>query len=237
MKKNFKIEIKETISNIFEIEAENSSEAEYLAEKGYYVGNYILDGLNEQERDISFVDIDSTRYISDERKESIFWELIDYVSEHTIDEKDYYNALKNIIGLKDNEMTELGIDVKRQLIEITPLQTSEIEFEDELIIEDEDRRINAYIPLYNIDIFEKFVLKEQEGFEYNMYLDYYTTENKSIITIIEKDDTKYIVYEYEASIEENEMLKEKLNDYCKLRNNQSIEEFMKSYEEMEEEQR
>lgn len=232
MKKLFKIEIKETISDIFEIEAESSEKAEYLAEKGFYDGDNILDGLNEQKREFSCTDIESTRYISEDRKKSIFWELIDYVREHSIDEKDYYNALKNIICLTDSEITELGIDVKRQLVEITPLQSSEIEFEDELL--NEDNKINAYIPLYNIDIFEKFAIKEQEGFEYNMYLDYYKDEDKSVITITEKNDTKYAIYEYETSIEENEMLKSKLDEYCKSQYNQSMEEFINAEEREEE---
>lgn len=228
MKKLFNIEIKEKISDIFEIEAESSEEAEYLAEKGFYDGNNILDGLNEQKREFSCTDIESTRYISDDRRKSIFWELIGYVREHSIDEKDYYNALKNIIRLTDCEITELGIDVKRQLIEITPLQSSEIEFEDELL--NEDDKINAYIPLYNIDIFDKFVIKKQEAFEYNMYLDYYKDENKSIITITEKNDTKYAIYEYETSTVENEMLKDKLEEYCKSKYNQNIQEFMNDEE-------
>lgn len=235
MKKLFNIEIKETISDIFEIEAENSEKAEYLAEKGFYDGDYVLDGLDQQKRDISFTDIESKRYISDDTKKSIFWELIDYVREHSIDEKDYYNALKNIIRLTDCEITELGIDVKRQLIAITPLQSSEIEFEDELL--NEDDKINAYIPLYNVDIFEKFVIKKQEGFEYNMYLDYYKNENKSIITITEKNDNYHVTYEYEPSIAEHEMLKNKLDEYCKLRDSQSLEEFIKEGEEREEGQR
>lgn len=232
MKKLFNIEIKETISDIFEIEAENSEEAEYLAEKGFYDGDNVLDGLDQQKRDISFTDIESTRYISNDRKKSIFWELIGYVREHSIDEKDYYNALKNIIRLTDCEITELGIDVKRQLVAITPLQSSEIEFEDELL--NEDDKINAYIPLYNIDIFEKFVIKKQEGFEYNMYLEYYKDENKSIITITEKNDTKYAIYEYEPSIVEHEMLKNKLDEYCKSQYNQSIEELINPEEREEE---
>lgn len=45
--------------------------------------------------------------------------------------------------------------------------------------------INDYIPLYNINIFEKFVIKKQEGFEYNMYLDYYKDENKTMICKIQ----------------------------------------------------
>lgn len=49
--------------------------------------------------------------ISSKRKKEIFWNLIDYVSEHTIDEKDYYNALTHIIGLTDSEIAELGIDI------------------------------------------------------------------------------------------------------------------------------
>ncbi len=230
MKKLFNIEIKETISDIFEIEAESSGEAEYLAEKGYYDGEYILDGLNEQKRKFNCIDINSPMYISNQRKEQILTELLDYVFEHSTDEKDYYNSLKNIIGLTDSEMTELGIDVKRQLKEITPLQSSEIEFEDELLIEDE--KINAYIPLYNIDIFEKFNLKQREDSEYNLYLDYDIQKEKSNITIIEKNDVGDIEYEYETSDVENQMLKEKLDKYCMQRYKQSLKEMIEEEREI-----
>ena len=224
MKKTFNIEVKETIKDTFEIEAENTEEAEYLAEKGYYDGKYVLDGIDAEGRDISFTDTNSPHYISDKRKQEILDELIDYVSEHTTDEKDFYNALKNIIGLTNSKMTELRIDVKREVIAKEPLQESEITFEDELIIEEDT--INAYIPLYNIDIFDKFSIDEREDFEYNMYLDYNIMKDKCLIIIIEKDDSNYIQYQYEPSAEENKMLKEKLNEYCIDRDNQSLQEII-----------
>ena len=99
-------------------------------------------------------------YMSNQRKEQIVTELLDYVFEHCKDEKDYYRVLKNIIGLNENEMTLLGIDVTRQLKAVTPLQDSEIEFEDEIL--DENDTINAYIPLYSIDPFEKFELEKKK---------------------------------------------------------------------------
>lgn len=230
MKKLFNVEIKEVLQDTFEIEAENSEEAEYLAEKGYYDGKYILDVADVERRDLSFTDKNSPRYISDKRRQKIFDELIDYVSEHTIDEKDFYNTLKNIIGLTNSEMTQLGIDVKREVILTEPLQESEITFEDELIIE--DNKINAYIPLYYIDIFKKFAIDEREGFEYNLYLDYDSITEKCIMTIIEKDDSNYIQYQYEPSDEENKMLKEKLNEYCLERENQTLEDMIEEEKEM-----
>lgn len=233
MKKMFNIEIKETISDIFEIEAENSEEAEYLAEKGYYDGENILDGLNGQERDITCIDVDSPMYMSNIRKEEILTNLLDYVWEHCENESEYYRALKNIIGLNENEITVLGIDVKRELSGISLLESEEIEFEDELIIEED--KINAYIPLYNIDIFKKFDLKEREGFEYNMYLDYYPLKNKSVISITEKNDSSYIEYEYETSDSENEMLKDKLDKYCQMYYSASITNLLNDKEEQEEE--
>lgn len=234
MKKIFNIEIKETISDVFEVEAESSEEAEYLAEEGYYNGENILDGMNQQRRNLSCIDIEGPKYISEERKKEIFINLIDYVSKHTVNEKDYYNALKNIIGLTNNEMTELGIEVTRELTEKTPLKETEIAFEDEVIFNEDEDGINAYIPLHNINIFEKFDLTKRDGFEYNMYLDYYPVENKSIISIIEKDDVNYIVYEYETSMEENEMLRKELEEYIQSEYNQSIAEFINNEENQEE---
>ncbi len=115
MKKLFNIEIKEVLKDTFEIEAENREQAEYLAEKGYYDGDYILDGIEPETRELSFNDINDPNYISDKRKDEIFDELIDYVFEHTYDDKDFYNALKNIIGLTDNEICKLGIENIPQL--------------------------------------------------------------------------------------------------------------------------
>lgn len=230
MKKLFNIEIKEVIQDTFEIEAENSEEAEYLAEKGYYDGKYILDVVDVESRNLTFIDKNSPHYISDKRKDEIFNQLIDYVSEHTTDEKDFYNALKNIIGLSNNEMTELGIEVKIEVSAISSLQESEIAFEDEILFE--DNNINVYIPLYYIDIFEKFSINERDGFEYNLYLDYDTITEKCLMTIIEKDDSNYIQYQYKPSDEENRMLKDKLNEYCIEREKQTLEELIEEEKEM-----
>lgn len=120
-----------------------------------------------------------------------------------------------------------------KIIKIKPLENSEIEFEDELLFEKDN--INAYIPLYYINPFETFELKERDGFEYNMYLNYYLREDKSFITIIEKDDNHYFTYTYETSYKENEMLKAKLKAYCKTLYNQTLEEIMKEVEEEEDE--
>lgn len=229
MKKLYKIEIKETISDIVEVEAESSAEAEYEAEEEFYDGIHILDGVYPQNREITCKDVDSPSYISEKRKNEIFNELIDYVSEHSVDEKDFYNALKNIIRLTNEEMTSLGIDVTRQLIAIEPLKEEEIIFEDGVLIED-DHSLNAYIPLYYIDIFKKFNIKEKENIEYNLYLNYYKDEDKSIISIIEKNENGDIEYQYEASGPENNMLKEKLNNYCIEISGQTIEEYFEEEE-------
>lgn len=122
---------------------------------------------------------------------------------------------------------------KHHIVEIKPLEKSEIVFEDELLVE--RNSINAYVALYYIDIFEKFGLKERTGFEYNMYVDYYMNKNKTIITIIEKDESNYFTYEYETSYEENKMLKEKLNEYCMALYNQKLEDFWNEEKECENE--
>lgn len=229
MKKLYKIEIKETISDIVEVEAESSAEAEYEAEEEYYDGKHILDGVYPQNKELTCKDIESPSYISEKRKKEIFNELIDYVYEHTVDEKDFYNALKNIIRLTNEEMTALDIEVTRELIAIEPLKDEEIVFEDGVMIED-DRSLNAYIPLYYIDIFKKFNIKEKENVEYNLYLNYYKDEDKSIISIIEKNEKRDIEYQYEASSPENNMLKEKLNKYCIEISGQTIEEYFEEEE-------
>jgi hypothetical protein len=221
MKKLYSIEIKEVLKDTVEVEAENSAEAEYLAEKGYYDGKYVLDSVEAENSKLSFVDTNSPQYISDNRKTEIFHELIDYISEHTIDEKDFYASLKDVIGLTDSEITELGIDVKRELTATTPLQECEIVFEDEIFM---DGNVNAYIPLYYINIFDKFEIEEKEGIEYNLYLDYEPETEKCTLNIIEKNDKGYVEYQYETSKEENRMLKEKLNEYFIERYNQTLEE-------------
>ena len=45
-----------------------------------------------------------------ERKKEIFQNLIDYVFEHCSTEEEEKIAFKNIIGLSDAEMKELGIN-------------------------------------------------------------------------------------------------------------------------------
>lgn len=229
MKKLYKIEIKETISDVVEIEAESSSEAEYEAGEEYYDGKYILDGVYPQNKELTCKDIESPSYISEKRKKEIFNELIDYVHEHTVNEKDFYNALKNVIRLTDEEMTALDIDVTRELIAIEPLKDEEIVFEDGIMVED-DCSLNVYIPLYYIDIFKKFNIKEKEYVEYNLYLNYYKNEDKSIMSIIEKNEKRNIEYHYEVSIPENNMLKEKLNKYCMETTGKTIEDYFEEEE-------
>lgn len=53
------------------------------------------------------------------------------------------------------------------------MQDEEIVFEDEVMIEN-NCSLNAYIPLYYIDIFKKFNIKEKEEIEYldDDYLDF-----------------------------------------------------------------
>lgn len=231
MKKKFYVEIKEVIQDTFEIEADSSEQAEYLAEKGYYDGKLILDKVDAEKAEISFTDINGLRYMSDSRKQEILDELINYVSEHTIDEKDFYNSLKDIIGLSNNEITQLGIEVKRELETATPLLESEIVFEDELIFNDKEI-INAYIPLYYIDIFEKFGIEELEDSEYNLYLDYDIGTEETKISLIEKNDNQYIEYEYNPSNQECNMLRKKLNEYCITEFNQTLEEMIEEEREM-----
>ena len=167
--------------------------------------------------------------ISYQRKEKIMDELFNYVHEHTTDEQDYYFALKNIIGLTDYEIAKLNLDVERHLEETSTLKENEITFEDEIIFQDE--MINAYIPLYYIDIFEKFGIVEQENTQYDLYLDYNTKEDTCNLIIIEKNDDMYAKYEYEPYYEEDEMLKEKLNEYCQLTLNKTLKEVVEELEE------
>lgn len=117
MKKIFQIEVKEVLQDTFEIVAENSKEAEYLAEKGFYDGKYVLDSVDAENRNVSFIDKNSSYYMSDERKKEIFRNLINYVYEHSINEKDYYRALTNIIGLSNEEINNLEIDIEDDILQ------------------------------------------------------------------------------------------------------------------------
>lgn len=62
-------------------------------------------------------EISETNYMTEDRKDEVFNKLLDYVYEHTVDEKDHYNALTNIIGLTDDEISYLGIDVEMEEVE------------------------------------------------------------------------------------------------------------------------
>ena len=85
--------------------------------------------------------------ISDKRKQQIFDNLIDYVSEHTTDEKDFYYSLRDIIGLTNEEMTQLGIDVKSLGIndEEDDLEESKKITEDTEFYTDEALKVLDYI--------------------------------------------------------------------------------------------
>ena len=92
-------------------------------------------------------DKSSPQYISDKRKQQIFDNLIDYVSEHTTDEKDFYYSLRDIIGLTNEEMTQLGIDVKSLGIndEEDDLEESKKITEDTEFYTDEALKVLDYI--------------------------------------------------------------------------------------------
>ena len=224
MKKIFNIEVKETIKDTFEIEADNLKEAEYLAEKGYYDAKYVLDNVNAEYRKLSFADINSPHYMSDDRMREIFSELLDYVYEHTENQKDYYQTLKYIIGLEENEITELGIDVERILDAESPIEQNEINLEDDIMVMDEF--IRACVSLDYIDVFKKFDIEMKNENEYNLFLDYDTKNKTCKLIIAEKWDDMNITYEYVSNDSENKMLIKKLEDYCKSTINMSLEELM-----------
>lgn len=124
-------------------------------------------------------------------------------------------------------------NIKQEVVKIEVkskelLRKSEITFEDEIIIDGD--KVNAYIPLYYINVFEKFFIKEKENYEYNVYLEYYLKSHKCLISIIEKDDDNYIIYEYKPTDEESKMLREKLNQYCVQTENQTLKEIVNEEE-------
>lgn len=53
-----------------------------------------------------------------ERKNEIFNELLNYVSEHCRSEVDEYHAFRSIIGLSNEEIEELGISFSKDISEI-----------------------------------------------------------------------------------------------------------------------
>lgn len=224
LKNLYNIEIKETISDVVEIEADSIEEAQIKAEEGYYNGTYILDGIDPQEREVTFKNANEGIELTEKRKNEIINNLLDYVREHCVSEDDYYNALVNIIRVSNYEMLKLGIDINIEISEKEPLSEDEIMFEDEIIIE--GKSLNLYIPLYNINIFEKFEIEEIEGYEYDLFLDYNIDLDRCTLSIIEKDDEVYKEYKYVPSKEENAMLREKINQYCIEKESKSLEEII-----------
>lgn len=63
--------------------------------------------------------------IDEKRKKEIFYQLIDYVSEHCPTEEDKYIAFRNIIGLSKEEMKDLGITFEQDYNELEEDSVSE----------------------------------------------------------------------------------------------------------------
>ena len=58
-----------------------------------------------------------------ERKDKVIESLLEWMSEVVSDNGEYYNALKNSIGLSEREIKELGISIEPQEEEeIVPLE-------------------------------------------------------------------------------------------------------------------
>lgn len=60
-------------------------------------------------------ELPNEKVIFDDRKNEIFNKLVDYVFEHTDNDKEFYNALTSIIGLTDDEIESLEIDVSSEI--------------------------------------------------------------------------------------------------------------------------
>lgn len=109
---------------------------------------------------------------------------------------------------------------------------SEIEFDDEVIIE--GKEINAYISTSYIDLTEKFGLEYEEDSHYNIYLNYKCLEKKMSIDIVKIKDENRKYYKYIPTKEEKTMLIKKLEVYIEKNYNQSIEELIEEIKKEEE---
>lgn len=111
----------------------------------------------------------------------------------------------------------------------------EIEFDDEIIMNYEEKEINAYISTENINLNKKFGLKYKEDSYYDIYLNYKYLEEKAYIEIVYVDDKNREYYIYNPTIEEQKMLIKQLKRYIKNVYKQSIKEFIEELEEWEKE--
>lgn len=107
----------------------------------------------------------------------------------------------------------------------------EIEFDDEIIMNYEEKEINAYISTENINLNKKFGLKYKEDSYYDIYLNYKYLEEKAYIEIVYVDDKNREYYIYTPTIEEQKMLIKQLKMYVKIIYNQSIKELIEELEE------
>lgn len=115
------------------------------------------------------------------------------------------------------------------------LTEDEIEFDDEIIMNYEEKEINAYISTENINLNKKFGLKYKEDSYYDIYLNYKYLEEKVYIEIVYVDDKNREYYTYNPTIEEQKMLIKQLKMYVKIIYNQSIKELIEELEEWEKE--
>lgn len=111
---------------------------------------------------------------------------------------------------------------------------NEIEFADEVIIENKD--INAYISSAYIDLNKKFGLKYEKDSYYDIYLNYKYLENKMYIEIVKVRDEDRQYYTYNPTTEEGKMLIEKLDRYIENLYKQNIKQFIDKANKLEEEQ-
>lgn len=111
---------------------------------------------------------------------------------------------------------------------------NEIEFADEVIIENKD--INAYISSAYIDLNKKFGLKYEKDSYYDIYLNYKYLENKMYIEIVKVGDEDRQYYTYNPTTEEGKMLIEKLDRYIENLYKQNIKQFIDKANKLEEEQ-
>ena len=179
-------------------------------------------------------DKSSPQYISDKRKQQIFDNLIDYVSEHTTDEKDFYYSLRDIIGLTNEEMTQLGIDVKSLGIndEEDDLEESKKITEDTEFYTDEALKVLDYIQNEMTNEQRKKLFKDECGdFEFDNEADQ-LKEFWDWIELLDSDDLEELGNELNI-IEEPEYQSDKEQDTRKINESNDLEEKEKHSEELQ----
>lgn len=118
---------------------------------------------------------------------------------------------------------------------IKKIKEEDVNFEDEILIE--ENIINALTTMGKTEIKNIFGLEELKSDEdyYDVYLDYNYENNKCEINIVAVTDNDRLYHKYIPSLQEQEILKNKLENYILVHDGKSMQELINENQNLSEE--